>query len=179
MSFDLTLFNLIHGLAGKSKILDLLGIFLADYLGYFLIILVLYLIFYQLPVKDWQKRYQYFLFTALALILSRGLFTELIRFFYYRPRPFVALNFTPLINHESAAAFPSGHAAFYFALAFAVWVYDRRWGTIFIIGALLMGIARVASGVHYPFDILGGILVALISLFISKILLNKFYNRTN
>ncbi len=169
-------FNLIHGLAGKSRVLDLLGIFLADYLGYLLILTALYLIFSQ---KDWRIRCQFFLFTVLTIIFSRGLLTELIRYFYHRPRPFLVLDFIPLVNHDAASAFPSGHAAFYFALAAAVfYLLGRSWGWRFIVGALLIGIARVYAGVHWPLDIVGGLLVALSGLFIVKYLFKHIEHKS-
>lgn len=171
MSLDQVIFNAIHGLAGKSRLIDLLGIFLADYLGYFLLAGALYLIFSE---KDWRKRCQSLLFTALTIILSRGLFTEIIRFFYNRQRPFAVLGFPPLINHEMAASFPSGHAAFYFALALAIfYLASRVWGWRFLGAALVIGLARVFVGVHWPLDILAGLLVALISFYLVKLLFKR------
>lgn len=165
---DLQLFTLINNLAGKSRILDLLGIFLADYLGYFLILIVVYLIFSQ---GGWRMQFQRILFIVLALILSRGLLTEIIRYFYTLPRPFQVLEITPLIVHDITPTFPSGHAALYFGLALAVFYFiNRSWGWGLIIGALLMGLARVFVGIHWPLDILGGLLVALVSVYITKYL---------
>lgn len=105
---------------------------------------------------------------AWAAVLSRGILTPLIRFVYHRPRPFVALpDIHILVNQNPAeASFPSGHAAFLFAIAFAVWLYNKKIGGIFIVAALLTTFARIYAGVHYPVDILGGILVAAISVFV-------------
>ena len=114
------------------------------------------------------KRFYYFALTVVSLILSRGLIAETIRFFYYRPRPFEALNFIPLINQDTVAAFPSGHAAFYFALTFAIFYVSRRWFYWFLAGAVLMGLARAFIGVHWPLDILAGALIGLFSIFMVK-----------
>ena len=162
---DSFLFNVIHGFSGQVKILDWLAVFLAEYLGYFLIIWAIILIFKE---SSFQKRFYYFALTAVSLILSRGLIAETIRFFYYRPRPFEALNFIPLINQDTVAAFPSGHAAFYFALTFAIFYVSRRWFYWFLAGAVLMGLARVFIGVHWPLDILAGALIGLFSIFMVK-----------
>ncbi len=172
---DQSLFLLIHSWAGKSRVLDLLGIFLADYLGYFLIFIALYLFFSKSAASDWRIRLQRFLFTVLVLILSRGLFTEIIRYFYHKPRPFLVLDFVPMVNHDANWAFPSGHAAFYFALAAAVfYLMGRSWGWRFMLGALLIGIARVFAGVHWPLDIIAGLLVALASFFIVKYIFKRW-----
>lgn len=173
---DQKLFLLLNSLTGKSRILDLLMIFLAEYLGYLLFFLVLYLIFSK--STEGKNRYQRFLYTALTLILSRGLFTEIIRFFYYRPRPFLVLNIQPLFNHDVASALPSSHAAIYFALAFSVFYFvDRPWGWKLIAAALAMGFARVVSGVHWPLDILAGILVAFISVWLVRYLFRRVEER--
>ncbi len=158
MNFDLALFNLIHDLAGKSRLLDFLGIFLADYFGYLLILAAIALVAME---SDWRKKFNYYTTLALSLILSRGIFTETIRFIYARPRPFTALEFAPLIAEKDYGAFPSGHAAFYFALAGVIWLLNKKWGWRFAAAAALMGLARVFAGVHWPLDIVGGAIVGL------------------
>jgi undecaprenyl-diphosphatase len=170
MTFDLVVFQFIHGFAGKIRIFDWLAVFIADYLGYFLILGFLILIFRE---KNWQRRTYYFFFAALSILLSRGFFTEIIRYFFYQPRPFLVLNISPLINHSDVAAFPSGHIAFYFVLALSVWHLNRRLGWWFLGLVLLMGLARIFVGVHWPSDIIGGILVAGLSFLIVKTILPK------
>lgn len=162
MPFDLSLFNLIHSAAGKSGLLDFFGVFFANYLPY---ILVAAAIVFVLKKKKKQERFSVFILFSLATLLSRGFFTEVIRFFYNHPRPFDALGFTSLIS-ESGNSFPSGHAAFFFALAAAVWYCNRKWGWWFLGLALLNGVARVFVGVHWPSDILGGIVIGFVSLWI-------------
>ena len=41
-------------------------------------------------------------------------------------------------------------------------------GLVFIASVILMGLARIAAGVHWPSDILGGILIAVFSYFLVK-----------
>ncbi len=158
--FDQQLFLLIHNLAGKSRLLDFLGIFLADYFGYLLVLTAVVIIAME---SDWRKRFANFSVLALSLIISRGIITEIIRAIYYRPRPFLALNFEPLVAEINHGAFPSGHAAFYFALAGVIWLLDKKWGWRFLIAASLMGLARVFVGVHWPLDIIGGAIVGIAS----------------
>lgn len=168
---DQKIFSLINGLAGKSNLLDFLGIFFADYLGYFLIIIFFILIF---TLDGWKKKLHYSAFAALTIILSRGVFTELVRFFYHRPRPFSVLGIAPLIEEVNKGALPSGHAAFYFALALPLFLINRKWGWYMIVGASAMGLARVFVGVHWPLDILAGAGAALISFYLVKSLLEKY-----
>jgi undecaprenyl-diphosphatase len=66
-------------------------------------------------------------------------------------------------------SFPSQHTALAFALSTTVFLHDRRVGWIFMISALLIGIARVLANVHYPVDILGGALIGtLVAVVIEK-----------
>lgn len=167
--FDLTLFNWIHGIAGKSRLLDFLGIFLADYSGYIVAFAAIILLMAE---KDLRRKFSYYAVLIFSVILSRGILTETIRFFYDRQRPFVALDFSPLV-YENSHAFPSGHSSFFFAVAGAVWLFNRKWGWRFFIAAALIGLARVFAGVHWPSDILAGAAVGLLSAWISdKILIS-------
>ncbi len=173
MSFDYSIFRLVNGASGKLQLLDWLGLFLADYLGYVIILGIIILLFLK---KDWRQRFYFFSLGALSVILSRGVATEVIRFFYYRPRPFLTLNIQPLINSDQTGSFPSGHATAYFALAMVVYyfceknreIFSRKWEWLFMGAALLMGIARIFIGVHWPLDILAGAIIGIGSAFLVK-----------
>jgi len=171
---DLIIFQFFHNFAGRYAFLDSVGIFFAKYLPY---LMVIALIIFLLKQKGWQNQIYLFIQMALAAILSRGLFTEIIRFLYNRERPFSALGFQPLIS-DSHPSFPSGHMTFYFALALVIFYVNRRWGRWFLILTILVGLARIFVGVHWPSDILGGIAVAIISFLIITKLLKK-YNKDN
>ena len=67
---------------------------------------------------------------------------------------------------ENHCSFPSGHAAFFFALAMAVYFYNKKWGTWFFATAILITVARVIAGVHYPPDILGGAVIGIMVAYI-------------
>ena len=124
-SFDQSLFHAFYNLAHQNRFFDGLIIFLASYLQYFLIVLAIILLFVK--EKDWRRRLYVLSVFLLSAILSRGLITEIIRFFYHRVRPFLALNLTPLI-HDFRGSFPSGHMAFFFVLALSIFLLNKKWG---------------------------------------------------
>ena len=159
MSLNLILFNFVHQFVGRNVFLDDVAVFFANYLIYLLVIGFLVLVIYE---NGTRRKLYLFAEGALAVILSRGILTEVIRFFYHHPRPFDALGFTPLVP-ESGPSFPSGHMTFIFALAMVVWYVNRRWGIWYFILGALMGIARIYVGVHWPLDILGGIVIGVLS----------------
>jgi undecaprenyl-diphosphatase len=160
MSFwNLSLFNAIHNLSGHSVFTDVLGIFFAEYLPYLLVIGFLVLVFRE---SDARRRFYLFAEGSLAVILSRGILTEGIRFFYKVARPFVLLGFSPLIG-ESGPSFPSGHMTWFFALSLAVWYANRKWGIWYFVLSAIMGVARIYVGVHWPLDIVIGALIGVIS----------------
>ncbi|MBI5079056.1 phosphatase PAP2 family protein [Candidatus Wolfebacteria bacterium] len=162
---DFYIFQLINGLAGRLWSLDWFAVFFADYSGYFLILIVPILF---LREKNWRKRIYFFSLAVLSLILSRGIITEIIRFFYERPRPFLTLGFQPLANHIQNGSFPSGHASFFFALALSIFYFNKLWGWRFLAMATVISLARVFTGVHWPSDILAGAVIGLGSVFLIK-----------
>ena len=145
-------------------------IFLGEYLSHILIAGIL--------VFWWEnkKRYPKFLWESfLAALLSRGIITELIRFFWERPRPFVEQNITPLIEHAASASFPSGHATFFFALGTILFFYNKTAGALFLLGAAVLTSARVFAFLHWPSDIIGGAVIGIASAFLVVQLSRRFF----
>lgn len=103
------------------------------------------------------------------------LITELIKNIFPTLRPYVINGLDPLtLTNPSDGAFPSSHTAVGFALALTIFEHDRKVGTLYIIMAALVGIARIIAHVHYPIDIMGG---AAIGLLISRLTSSKHFAR--
>lgn len=101
---------------------------------------------------------------------------RLIRYFYVRPRPFVALNIDSLIYHAANGSLPSMHAVSAFVIGMAIWHVNRKLGSLVLILASITGLSRVMVGVHYPLDIILG---ALIAITISKIIFKWLDSKDN
>ena len=109
--------------------------------------------------------------TAMCLSLAVGaLITNCcLKILIARPRPYADPNsiFYQLWllvgqNIESDKSFPSGHTTAAFASMTAVFlVGDKRWSWTAYIFAVLMGIARIYLCVHFPSDVLGGIIAGV------------------
>ena len=172
MNLDLYFFNLINQFATKWLLLDKMAIFFAEYFQYALIV-----IFSLFLLKNY-KRYLPMLFSAAASVfLSRIVITEIIRFFFFRPRPFVIEKVNLILTHDANASFPSGHAAFFFALATAVYFCNKKWGILFFVFAFLISISRVFGGIHWPADILAGAAVGIFSGWLIRKIFQKFFKQ--
>ncbi len=56
------------------------------------------------------------------------------------------------------------------ALAVALFFHHKKTGYLFMLFAVIIGIARIAGGVHFPIDILGGIVLgATVAYFVKNV----------
>lgn len=158
MTIDLLLFRLLNDLAGVSRLFDYLVIFFANYLQYFLI--GVFLILLAASSYSRRKKIRILFIVFVSSLIARFGITTIIRFFWHRPRPFLIYP-THRLFTDNAYSFPSGHASFFFAFAAAIYFYNKRWGAWFFLAGALMAVSRVIAGVHYPSDILGGMLIGI------------------
>ena len=167
------LFLTINSWASQNQWLDSFMVFFADKLGYLMIAC--------LAIFIWTNRNKYRPMVILALssaFISRYVFTTAIRFFYYHPRPFLVLqNVHQLLEHDTESSFPSGHASFYFAIATAVYLYNKKAGYTYFVLAALMGFARVFVGVHWPLDIIAGAGLGIVTPLLINFLKQKMPGR--
>jgi undecaprenyl-diphosphatase len=79
-------------------------------------------------------------------------------------RPFEELGVTPGASFLDNPGFPSDHMLFVTAIVLAVWAETRMKKTTLVLAcmALLVGVGRVLALVHTPFDIIGGVLIAIL-----------------
>src|SRR3989344_5225703 len=137
--------------------LDYFGMFCAEYFECFLLFaLAIFL------VVNFKKYWKMVLEALVAAVFSRFIVAEIIRWLWFRPRPFVAENFIPLISQSPVeASFPSGHATFYFAFSTIIYFYNKKAGIIFFAASFLIALARVFVGIHWPSDILAGAILGV------------------
>lgn len=101
---------------------------------------------------------------SLAIVLTL-VFEQIASALLWRGRPFTTLTDLTAYNvMVDSSSFPSLHTAIAVAFA-AIWLWQgyRRVGTWLMVWALLVGLARIMTGVHYPTDIIGGAVSGLVA----------------
>lgn len=80
-----------------------------------------------------------------------------------RVRPCHALaahhHLTVILSCAHDYSFPSDHASIAGGFAMGLLIFSRRWGALAWLLALFLAFARVYAGVHYPADVIAGLLL--------------------
>lgn len=111
-----------------------------------------------------------------ALILELILCNGILKNIFVRIRPCdINTSIKLLIERPNDYSFPSGHTASSFATVTALLLCKmKRIGKVALLLAILIAFSRMYLYVHYPTDILCGIVVGLICGYVSKICLDRY-----
>ncbi len=102
------------------------------------------------------------LLVLAAVIASGAIDNMVIKTVVDRARPYLAVPGIQNLITVHGSSFPSGHAGSAFAAAGVMWqTLPRLYGAAALVLAALIGLSRVYLGVHYPSDVLGGMLIGL------------------
>lgn len=101
----------------------------------------------------------------VAILVNALLCNVILKPLVQRPRPFTMNpSISLLINAPTDYSFPSGHTSIAFTMVSVLaWRGEKRWTWLAFVIASLIAFSRMYLYVHYPTDILAGILVGLIS----------------
>jgi methylenetetrahydrofolate dehydrogenase (NADP+)/methenyltetrahydrofolate cyclohydrolase len=169
------LFFYFNNLGTQSIEFDLWVIFFTDWMGWWLIGGAIFFGIVRSVVKDKSLKICFFSYREsikrLVIIFGSTLsvwsIAQIIKYFYYSPRPFLVLEDINLFFiHGGNDSFPSGHTVFYISLATIIYFYNKKWGITYGVLAILIGLSRVVAGVHWPYDILGGIVFGFVGSFL-------------
>lgn len=166
---EIQIVSAIQEVATSSSLTIGLAVFFARYL------IAIYALFgLHLLIEKRGERRHAVLEAAWAAALTLAV-TAIIAALIGRSRPFqipfdatspVTLLIPPPLN----SSFPSGHTGTSVAMAAAIFYAHRRLGYVAFVVAALVALGRIVVGVHYPSDIVGGILVGLFSFWIIRVI---------
>lgn len=110
---------------------------------------------------------------AISMILDLLLCNILLKPLVARIRPYDLREVALLIEAPHDYSFPSGHTAVSFAAAGALTFMKARGKVPALVLAALIALSRLYLYVHYPTDVLGGVLVGLLCGFLGTFLTKK------
>ena len=138
--------------------------------GYFWITLLLLLL---IPKKTRRLG----LSMAVAMLLNLVLCNLTLKPLIARPRPFTIREVELLIPKPGEFSFPSGHTSSSFAAAGALLFAGAEktlWVPSMILAALI-AFSRLYLYVHYPTDVLGGVVLGLLCGFLGSLAVKGFW----
>jgi undecaprenyl-diphosphatase len=148
-------FEFLNSLAAHNPTLRWLAIALAKYGVFFYALLLVWL--WVNSTNDRHRGMLLLAVAACALALGMNVILNIIA---PRPRPYLTLPATVLVIPPHDPSFPSDHAAIASAVSTNLLLCgEPEWGALALLVAFIIGAARVAVGVHYPSDIIGGVMV--------------------
>lgn len=157
------LFRIFNSAAGIHPVTDGVFAFVSEGLGVVVaFVSSAYLVWYCLSAGETKRQtiravFLYVFPAVLALVIS-----EILKELIAVARPFIALDgVTVLTPHGGMDSFPSGHAIVYSALAVSAFFVHRRMTVWVASAAVVIALARIIAGVHWPFDIAVGWLIGV------------------
>ena len=151
------IFRSLNNFVGQNEFFDKAIWFSAEFLIFSVFVALAYFIIAargkrQIAIKNSV--------IILFSVLLAWACSDIIKYVFPSPRPFLVLDSVNLLfEYGSYDSFPSGHTTFFVAFATMFIFYSRRLGVFLLILALVTGMARVAAGIHWPIDIIGGFLL--------------------
>ena len=165
---DEVFFFWLNGWVGWSPKLDaVIGWVVSDYLVPVSVALALLGLWFVGDSRAARMKNQVGVIVALAAMGLASWAVFISNALYFRDRPFADHEVSLLFYRPTDSSFPSNPAAAMFAIAAAVWVFNRRIGLALFLGAGLYGLARVYAGVHYPLDIVAAALIGVVAAYLA------------
>ena len=169
LSWSHKLFFKINKQVGKRKWLDRIMFFCANYLIFILALMVIAWADCILKPTGFML---FVLVTTVVMTLGIGS-SWLTGLLFSKRRPIVEFPKTKLLfkSWKTWKSFPSDHTIIAFTLVLMPWLFgiNMVFGAVLITLAFLVGCARVYAGVHYPRDIVGGIVYSTFFVLVTSI----------
>ncbi|MDR2090153.1 MAG: phosphatase PAP2 family protein [Clostridiales bacterium] len=112
---------------------------------------------------------------GIAMLLELLVVNVAMKPLFARTRPYDASEVGLLIEKPSDYSFPSGHTAGFFAFAVTVLLFDKRFGIPAVVIACFVALSRLYLFVHYPTDVLAGLIIGILIAFAAKYITLKIW----
>ncbi len=175
-NFDISVFKLINEKLNVPSLDSFFSELMAYGREYFWVpVVALMWILGSLFKNEKAKKGALMLVIVFIAIIIIGLSLKAV---YYRPRPFLNPTLSSvdhvLVPKDLDSSFPSGHALIVAGgAATAFFFLRKRYSIPLIVEAALVSYGRVYVGVHYPTDVLAGVILGVAIAFIIYAILNK------
>lgn len=151
----------------RSPLLDPIILFLTGTIPYVVVLFACLLFF--------KKTRKFAIYVLIGFAVCLLLNTFVIKPFFHRTRPFEAIKGLTYVGEKpGGSSFPSSHTMSAFSLAWmSVWCKKKKWIAPLFVYACVIAFTRLYLGVHYPTDILGGIVFSALITYGAWFVLNK------
>lgn len=154
---ELSLVTTLVGVVYSHVFFNGLVVFFADHWDFFVAAIILGYLVTEYKNAVGRERSILFGWALTAALFARFFLVEIVRLLVPRMRPFVQGDFTPLVEHAATGSLPSGHATFFMALSVFIFLGGKKkMGWFLLISTIVISVARVFAGLHFPTDILAG-----------------------
>jgi undecaprenyl-diphosphatase len=135
-----------------------------------------------LAIVLWRKKQKLIALEIMVALLFAIVEISVLKHLFHRERPTVLTLhqlFKPLqMLTADSYSFPSGHTLSAFAAAGVLRINYPDWkGNLALAIALCIGIARIYEGMHWPTDVIAGIVLGLITAWVSIPVASKVYTK--
>ena len=118
------------------------------------------------------------LFSIISLIRCALAVNVILKPLIHRPRPFSKLaDIILLIKAPKDYSFPSGHTAASFVMIFVFFRHIKKYFIPVFVTGILIAFSRMYLSVHYPSDILIGLIIGIFSGLAGEKAVNRFYTK--
>ena len=177
IDLDKKIFFLINSKAGIYESIDSLsGIVAGDYLVPVILSLGLIFLWFQETAEDQAIELRKRVLIAICSLLGSCLIVMIVNDLYFRERPFNLHEAKLIFYAPTDSSFPSNSTAAMFGLSIPILKTRMKVGMMMLLASMCLGLCRIYVGVHFPGDVIGGVLVALLS-FCVTILLFKVIDK--
>lgn len=113
---------------------------------------------------------------GVSLLIGYLIGNLLLKNVIARVRPYdLKVGATLLIPKLSSFSFPSGHTLASFEGANSIYLRNKKWGMPALVLAVLIAFSRMYLYVHYPTDVLSGVILGIAISFLARFIVDRVY----